>query len=365
MNIVLEKSDFQNIILTVSNAVSTKSTMPILANILLVAKDKKLRCAATDLEVGLDCVVPATVNKEGGIALPARKLSEIVRELPDAPVSITVDNSVAKVSCEKTSFTLSGMPEEDFPPIPSFPKSGGFEIAQTLLKRMIEKTKFAVSTEELRYALNGLYFQTKDDELRLVATDGRRLSLIKSNLEKKIKEKLGVIIPTKAIQELTSILMDEGNVDIAHNENQIFFKTENTVLSSRLIDGQFPNYEQVIPAQCDKKALLKTARFLQSVRRVSILASEKTNSVKIALQKNVATVTANTPELGEAVDEFDVEYSGEELQVAYNGKYIMDVLKSIDTENTVLELNQPLSPGVFKPADDTNYTNVIMPMKLT
>ena len=365
MNITVEKNIFQKSILTVSNAVSTKSTMPILANILLEAKSGQLRCAATDLEVGVECEIQATVNNEGGIAIPAKKISDIVRELPDAPVAISTENNIAKVTCEKTAFTLSGMPREDFPQIPLFPKTESFEISQSLLKDMIKKTMFAVSTEELRYALNGIFFQTKDKELRLVATDGRRLSMIKNEIDIKLKEKLGVIIPNKAIQELNLILGDEGNISIACSANQIFFKTDNITLSSRLIDGQFPNYEQVIPSKCDKKVLLKTDRFLQSLRRVSILASEKSNSIKFSLEPNTITISANTPELGEARDEFDVDYSGEKLQVAYNGKYVMDVLKNLGSEDTQLELNQPLSPGVFRPAKDDNYTNVIMPIKLT
>ncbi len=364
MNLVVEKSDFQRIISAVSSAVSNKTTMPILSNILMEAKKGQLRCAATDLEVGLDCRVPATVEEEGGIALPAKKISEIVRELPNAPVKIELDGGVAKVTCDKTHFTLSGMSTEDFPPMPNFPEKESFKIEQTILKNLIEKTRIAVSTEELRYALNGIYFHSLDNELRMVSTDGRRLAMMKLMIESGINEKMSIIIPTKAIGQLNSILEGEEEIHIAVKNSQVFFKTEQFTLSSRLIDGQFPNYEQVIPPQRDKKIVLDTGRFLQALRRVSILASEKNNMVKLSIDEGRMTISASTPELGEATDEMDVIYSGEPLQVAYNVRYVIDVLKNMDAEETLLEFNQPLAPGVFRPADSQNYINVIMPMKI-
>jgi DNA polymerase-3 subunit beta len=364
MNLVVEKSDFQRIISAVSSAVSSKSTMPILSNILMEAKKGQLRCAATDLEVGLDCRVPVTIEEEGGIALPAKKINEIVRELPNAAVKMEVEGGVAKFTCDRTHFSLSGMSTEDFPPMPNYPDKDAFKIEQSVLKNLIEKTRIAVSTEELRYALNGIYFHSLDNELRLVSTDGRRLAMMKIIIESGINEKLGIIIPTKAINQLSSVLEGEEEINIAVKNNQIFFKTEKFILSSRLIDGQFPNYEQVIPPQRDKKIVLDTVRFLQALKRVSILASEKNNMVKLLIEEGRVNITASTPELGEATDEMDVIYSGEPMQVAYNVRYVMDVLKNIDSDETLLEFNQPLSPGVFRPADSQNYINVIMPMKI-
>ena len=365
MVITVDKIEFQKTILSVANAVSTKTTMPILSNILLETGKNVVRCAATDLEVGLEFKIAATVEKAGGIALPAKKISEIVRELPNAPVKIEVESGVAKITCDRTRFTISGMGTDDFPPMPHFPDKPAFEISQSAMKGMIEKTKIAVSTEELRYALNGIYFHSVDNDLRLVATDGRRLSMMKTIIESGIKEKMSIIVPSKAIMELNTILEGEDLIKIAIKNNQVFFQTDNFTLSSRLIDGQFPNYEQVIPSQRERKITFNTARFLQGLRRVSILASEKSNMVKLTLNDGKVTVAASTPELGEAKDEFDVTYKGDEIQVAYNVRYVIDVLKNIDTEDTVLEFNQPLSPGVFRPADSTDYLNVVMPMKIT
>ena len=364
MKLTVEKSDFQKVITAVSSAVSVKTTMPILSNILIEAKAGELRCAATDLEVGLDCRISATVEKEGGVALPAKKLNELVRELPNALINISVENGIANITCEKTHFTLSGMFIDDFPPLPDFPEKVAFEIQPTILKSLIDKTRIAVSTEELRYALNGIYFHSHENELRTVSTDGRRLSMMKIIIESGIKEKLAIIIPTKAIGHLTSILEGEENVQIAVKNNQVFFKTNGFVIFSRLIDGQFPNYEQVIPPQREKKITLNTQRFLQACKRVSILASEKSNMVKLSLAKGMVVVSANTPELGEAEDEFEVTYKGEDLQVAYNVRYVLDVLKNIDSEETIVEFNQPLAPGVFRPAESQTYINVIMPMKI-
>ncbi|MCX7918769.1 MAG: DNA polymerase III subunit beta [bacterium] len=367
MKIVVDRSELQKCVGIVSNAVSVKSAMPILSNILVEAKDKekKLRLAATDLDVGVEYEIPAEVNEKGGITLPAKKLSDIVRELPDAPVIISTEDTIAKIECEKTVFTLSGMPKEDFPVLPVFPKTGAFELPQKIWKSMVRKTSFAVSLEEMRQVLNGLYFWAKGNEVRMVATDGRRLAYIKGNVEDKIKDEIGVIIPIKAINELQTILGEEGNITIASTGTQIFFKTENSLVTSRLIDGQFPNYEQVIPKFCEKKIGMKSTRLLQAIRRVSVLASEKTNQIKFTIQPNCIQVSANTPEIGEAKDEFNVTYDGEEVQIAFNGKYLIDILKNIDAEEMSLEINQPLTPGVIKPVGDDNYINVIMPIKIT
>lgn len=365
VKITIEKNDLQKIITALSGTVSSKTTMPILANILVEAGSGEIRCAATDLEIGLDCRFPVMVEAEGGIALPARKLGEIVRELPNAPVYFDIENQVAKISCDRSHISLSGMSVDDFPPMPDFPEEPALELESSVLKNLLDKTRIAVSTEELRYALNGIYFHSVDNELRLVSTDGRRLSMMKLKVESGIKEKLGVIVPTKAIDQLSRILEAGPKVQIALKNNQIFFKVAEYILSSRLIDGQFPNYEQVIPAGREKKIALNTQRFLQSLRRVSVLASEKNNMVKLSLMNAKIIVASNTPELGDATDEFDVVYKGEDLQVAYNVKYVIDVLKNIETEETLLEFNQPLAPGVFRPADSQNYINVIMPMKIS
>jgi len=366
MKFLCKRSDLSHGVQTVLNAVSTRNTLPILANILFEAEDNTLRLTTTDLEVSIKCQIPAEVLDSGSITIPAKRLSEIVRELPDSDITVSVnDNSLVTLVCEKSIFKINGLPKDDYPVLPKVKNEKGFNLAKRSLQDMIKKTIFSVSTDETRYVLNGVLFTVEDDVMRMVSTDGHRLALIRQKLEKSPTQKFNYIVPAKALQELNKILDDEGEINIQLNENQIIFSNDEVVLMSRLIDGQFPNYNQVIPKQSDKTITCDTNLLLSATRRVSLMASDKSSSVKYTISNNKLVITANTPEVGEAQEEMDIAYTGENISVAFNAKYVLDVLKNIGTDACVIELTTSLNPGVFKPHnEEQNYLCIVMPMRI-
>jgi DNA polymerase III subunit beta len=373
MKVVVSRSDLQKGVSTVQSAVAAKNTMPILANILLEAKENRFEFVATDLDMGIRMSVPAEVVSKGSITLNARKLSDICRELPDASVDIETDEGQKlTLVCQKTQFKIHGLPKDDFPILPELKKDKSFKIRGSLLQEMIRKTLFAVSTDETRYVLNGVFFQLEGGKCRMVSTDGHRLAYIQKKMEGKNEEKSSMIIPTKALNEVSKILSEVGKgkenddltVEITSTENQVKFVVSGVEIISRLIEGQFPNYEQVIPKETGRKIEISTGDFAAATRRVSILASEKSNSIKYKFSKGKTTISANTPDMGEAKEEIDLKYDGEEIAIAFNAKYVLDVLKNSGTAEMVVELTQALNPGLFRPKGDEDYLCVIMPMRV-
>jgi DNA polymerase-3 subunit beta len=374
MKVVLNRSDLLKGISTVQSAVAAKNTMPILANVLLEARDKKLEFVATDLDMGIRCSVVAEVVEKGSITINAKKLSDIVRELPEASVDIEIDeNQKMILVCQKSQFKVHGLPKDDFPILPEVKKEKVFKIKGSLLQEMIHKTIFAVSTDETRYVLNGVFFQVENEKLKMVATDGHRLAYIHKKLEGKGEAKTNVIIPTKTLNELSKVISDaskgkeekdEITVEVVTTENQIKFTVEGVEIISRLIEGQFPNYEQVIPKESDKKVEVSCSELSAATKRVAILTSEKSNSIRYQIKPGKISISSKTPDMGEAKEEIDASYKGEEISIAYNAKYVLDVLKNVGTEQVVIELTQPLSPGILKPKGDSDYLCVIMPMRV-
>jgi DNA polymerase III subunit beta len=373
MKIIVSRSELLKGVLTVQSAVAAKQTMPILANILLEAKDNRFEFVATDLDMGIRCSVPAEVVDKGSITINAKKIADICRELPDANVDLETDeNHRLIIVCNKAQFKVHGMPKDDFPILPEVRKDKAFKIKGSVFLEMIRKTLFAVSTDESRYVLNGVYFNIEGGKLKMVATDGHRLAFIQKKLENKVEETCSVIIPTKTLNEVSKIVSDAGkgkeedlSVEITATENQIKFVVAGVEIVSRLIEGQFPNYEQVIPKETDKKIEADVSVLAAATRRVSILASEKSYSVRYKFEKDSMTVSTKTPDIGESKEEITVEYvGGEDLNIAYNAKYVLDVLKNVGTDKVVLELTQALNPGIFRPKGDADYLCVIMPMRV-
>jgi len=372
MKVVLTRGDLLKGIATVQSAVASKNTMPILANVLLEARDKKLEFVATDLDMGIRCSVPAEIVEKGNITINAKKLSDIVRELPEASVELEIDDSHKMILvCQKSNFKIHGLPKDDFPILPEVKKDKVFRIKGALIQEMIRKTIFAVSTDETRYVLNGVYFQVENGKLRMVATDGHRLAFIQKKLEGKNEDKANVIIPTKTLNELSKVISDLGkgkeeeiDVESYVTDNQIKFVVEGVEIVSRLIEGQFPNYEQVIPKESDKKIEASVSQLASATRRVAILTSEKSNSIRYQAKNGKLVISSKTPDMGEAKEDIDVDYKGEEISIAYNSKYVLDVLKNVGTDIVNIELTQPLSPGILRPKGDTDYLCVIMPMRV-
>ncbi len=349
---------------TVQNVVSTRTTLPILSNVLLQAADDQLRLTTTDLDVGVSGAVSAQIEKPGATTLPARRLANIVRELPAAEIHVVVDSkNVASIRCGQSFFKILGLPEEEFPPLPKFDDTRTFTIPQQALRDALKKTSYAISTDETRYVLNGILFSFKENKLTLVATDGRRLALVDLELEFPRSQEIDIIVPTKAVTELGRLLGDEGDVRLSVEENQVSFQIGDTLLASKLIEGNYPNYRQVIPGDAKERVTLERELFLNAVHRVSLLSSEKSNSVKLVFSKNNIEIAANTPDVGEARESLAVAYKGREFSIAFNPEFLMAPLRNLSNDEVYLDLIDEMSPGVIK--IQTPFLYVLMPMRIS
>ena len=345
---------------TVQNVVSTRTTLPILSNVLLQASDGEIRLTTTDLDVGIRDSVEAQVEQTGATTLPARRLLSIVRELPSSEIYFDVDTkNFASIRSGSSYFKILGLPE-DFPSPARFEEAKIFTIAQKDLKDGLKKTSYAISVDETRYVLNGMLFSFKDNKLTLVATDGRRLALVELEVEFPSSQETEIIVSTKAVTEIQRLLREEGEVKLSIGENQIAFELNRTLLVSKLIEGNYPNYRQVIPSEAKERIRLERETFLTAVRRVSLLASEK--SVKLIFTKSNIDIVANTPEVGEAKESLAVMYQGREFSITFNPEFLMAPLRNLSEEEIYLDLIDELSPGVIKIAGPFLY--VLMPVRL-
>jgi DNA polymerase-3 subunit beta len=349
---------------TVQNVVSTRTTLPILSNVLLQASGGQLRLTTTDLDVGVSGVTDAQIEKEGGTTLPARRLATIVRELPAAEVQVEIDSkNIASIRCGQSFFKILGLPEEEFPPLPSFDNAKTFTISQQTLRDALKKTSYAISTDETRYVLNGILFSFKENKLTMVATDGRRLALVDLEMEFPRSQEADIIVPTKCVTELARLLGDEGDVKMSVGENQVAFEIGATLLVSKLIEGNYPNYRQVIPGEAKERVTLERELFLNAVHRVSLLSSEKSNSVKLVFSKNNIEIAANTPDVGEAKESLAVAYKGREFSIAFNPEFLQAPLRNLSNDEVYLDLIDEMSPGVIK--IQTPFLYVLMPMRIS
>ena len=349
---------------TVQNVVSTRTTLPILSNVLLQANDGEVRLTTTDLDVGVRGAVEAAVERPGATTLPARRFLSIIRELPTAEIQIEVDSkNQASIRSGPSFFKILGLPEEEFPPLPKFEDAKVFTIRQKDLKDGLKKTSYAISTDETRYVLNGILCSFKDNKLTLVATDGRRLALVDIEMEFPRSHEVDIIVPSKAVTEIQRLLADDGEAKLTVGANQVSFEANNTLLVSKLIEGNYPNYRQVIPNEAKERVTLEREVFLNSVHRVSLLASEKSNSVKLVFSKNNIDIMANTPEVGEAKESLPVQYKGKEFSIAFNPEFLMAPLRNLANDEISFDLIDEMSPGVIKIQSPFLY--VLMPMRIS
>ncbi len=349
---------------TVQNVVSSRTTLPILSNVRIQAADGQLRFTTTDLDVGVTCVAEAQVDRPGGTTLPVKRLASIVRELPAGEVHVEVEGkNIASLRCGQIFFKIHGLPEDEFPPFPEFSDCKLFSLKQGELKDALRKTSYAISTDETRYVLNGILFSFKDSRLTMVATDGRRLGLVDLEVEFPQSEEVDVIVPTKCINELARLVGDSGEMKMYVAQNQVAFDVGTTRLVSKLVEGNYPNYRQVIPNEVRERVTLERELFQAAVHRVSLLASEKSNSVKLMFTKNNLEIAANTPDIGEARESIPVIYKGNDLTIAFNPEYLMAPLRALPTDEVFLDLIDEMSPGVIKIQSPFLY--VIMPMRVS
>lgn len=349
----------------VQSAISTKSNLPILSNILIEATDDNLILITTDLDIGITSRIGIKPQTTGAITVPAKKFSDIIKELPEnETISISVKkNNLVNIECGKSAFKIMGLPKEEFPQLPEFKDKDFLVLPQKKLKTMLRMTSFAISHDESRYVLNGVLFVIKPTCIRLVATDGRRLAMVedKMQLPKTLEKKF--IVPTKAVNELDKTLGEEGDVKVFFNENQIFFDMGKTRLVSRLIEGEFPNYEQVIPKETKEKLVIPKDTFLSAVKRAALFTNQDSAAIKIDLGKDKAVISKSAPYLGEARVEVDADYKGKEMSVGFNPDYLVDLLRNTGEEKIEFELTDSDKPGVVRIGAE--YIYVVLPMQTT
>lgn len=368
MKIVCEKKSLHEAIQTVARAVSSRSTLPILNNILVETGENEATLSASDLEIGIRRRLPLIIEEPGSTTIPARLINEVINNLPEAPVTIESDDrELISITCEKSEYHLHGLPADEFPVIPEISSTISAVLPQNLLRDMIRQTIFATSSDETRAILTGALLSLEETTLRLVATDTHRLALRQGELPlRKSSSQSSIIIPARTLNEVGRLLREdeeaEVRIDIA--DNQVQFQIDQTAILSRLIEGQFPNYERVIPSDYDKVLIIDTALFRNAVRRCAIVAREDANKIIFRSSGNHLTLTADSQRVGRAQEEIPIELEGEPVEIAFNAQYLIDVLNVIDAEQIRFELGGSLNPGTVKPVGGEDYVYVLMPMQI-
>jgi len=372
MHFTIEKEIFLKALGRVQGIVEKRNTIPILSNVLIETNSDNIQLTATDLEVGIRSFYPAKIKTNGKITVSAKKIYEIVKELPDQEISFKAkDNCWIEISCGKSVFNIVGLSSDEFPHFPGADREKMIPINGHLLNEMIEKTIFSISTDETKYNLNGIYIRTfKEEEkniLRLVATDGHRLALAQRQVEMTQIDELekGVILPRKGINELKKIA--EENTDdiyIGFMDNSAVVMRDNTTVIMRLVNGDFPDYNRVIPKQNEDIVTVNRDILLHALRRMSILSSEKSKGVKLQLKNNILEISSSNPEVGDAREEIDIKYSGPEMIIGFNARYMIDILQALGSEKIKIAVRDNMSPGLLTPDGDDGFISVIMPMRL-
>jgi len=370
MELVVRKNDLLRELQLFQGIVERKNTIPILANVLMDAKGEQVSFLATDLEVGLRSKCAATVSKSGSITLPAKKFFEIVKSLPETDIRIAEDKGGVKIAADRFDSRMQTLPREDFPTLPESGTTTTAMLPRSAVKEMVAKTQFAITGEDTRFFLNGALFVLRPDEMSLVATDGHRLALVtvpRDGKAKKDAEESKAILPKKTLGELGRLLSEgEGDINYERGENHLFFDVGGRLLISRMIDGQFPAYERVIPKGNDKHIEFERDRLTNAVKRVALLSNERSRAVKIQVDKGKVDVTSSSPDIGEAKETLPVEYTGGAMQICFNAQYVLDFLSAVATDVVSLDLKDEVSQAVMKPvgAEGYDYTYVIMPMRV-
>jgi DNA polymerase III subunit beta len=369
MKIEIAKKDLMNLIGKTQNIVEKRNTMPVLVNILLEAEGNSLKVFATDLEVSLTDSIKAKVTQPGKVAVSAKSLFEIAKELSDENIQLVKkENNWLEIKQGKYLSKIVGISAEEYPIFPSYSGNSFLKIDSEVLKDMIDKTIYSVSNDETRYHLNGVYFEQKENSgYTMVATDGHRLCLVNRTIPsaKSLNQPQGVIIPRKGLHEVKKLLESlNGEFEIAIDGSQLIVRKDSTILMIRLIEGKYPNYQQFIPSKLTQKVKINREAFLTSLKRVSLLANHKSKAVTLSLSNGRMEIASNNPELGDAKEEIEVGYDGKDMKIGFNAKYITDVLNAIHDEEVDFEINDQLSPGLMRPHNDKSYTCVVMPMRI-
>lgn len=362
MKVQTTKEKLLSHIQVVQNIVTPRVSLPILSNILLEAETGKMRLVTTDLDIGISCEYPVETVEIGAITIPTKRFADIIRELPEGQLTITAKkNNMVAIQTETCEFKIMGLPKEEFPKLPEFKDKEVIKIEQGVLKEMLLKTSFAVSHDETRYILNGVLLKVESNKINLIATDGRRLAFIEKNINITINKPVNVIIPSKTISELNRNLREDGDVSIVLGDNQILFDLGVILIISRLIEGEFPDYRQVVPEPQKDKIKINREKFLSGLKRAALLSTQDYQAVKLEVFKNKLVVLKSTPDVGESREEMDSEYAGKELAIGFNPIYLIDVLKNLQDETVNLEISDSTKPGVIR---SDGYLYIVLPMRL-
>jgi DNA polymerase III subunit beta len=373
MELVVRKTDLLRELQLFQGIVERKNTIPILANVLIEANGDEVKLLATDLEVGLRSRCTASVTKGGSLTLPAKKLYEIIKALPETDVRIEQDRTGVKVAADRFDSRMQTLPREDFPTLPEATGTVSAMLPRNVLKQMVAKTQFAITGEDTRYFLNGALFILRADSMSLVSTDGHRLALVTvardktKGKAKAAEDEVRVILPRKTLLELGRLLAEgEGDIQYERGENHLFFDIGGRLLISRMIDGQFPAFERVIPKSNDKRVEFDRDRLTSAVRRAALLSNERSRAVKFQIDGGKVEIASSSPEFGEAKEVIVVDYTAAPVTICFNAQYVLDFLNVVETDSVALEFKDEMSQAVMKPvgAEDYDYTYVIMPMRV-
>jgi DNA polymerase-3 subunit beta len=369
MKLTITREQLQEGLVAVAASIPAKTTLPILSNILLEATKDGIRLSGTDLDIAVSTTVNASVEQEGAITLPARKLVEIVRELPSAPIRLTASGEQrVTIECGRSRFRLLGLPREEFPAFPSVKFEGGWRTSSKELQKLISHVAFAASTEESRPILNGVLWELRPERMRMVATNGHRLARMDvPTSETQGASQADLIVPPKALDQIRRLFDTDETVEIARSENHLGFRTSSTQIFTRLIEGPYPNYEQVIPRENDKAATADKAALTAALRRMSIVASDQTHRIRMAFANGSCKLSVQTPDLGEAQEELNVSYEGDPLEIGFNAAYLLEVLKYMPTDEVRMTFKAPERAATCEPVgwdDPASYLSLVMPLRL-
>ena len=366
MKVICARKDLNEGVQTAARAVSARTSLPILGHLLITAEDDKLRIAATDLEIGMECIVEANVQEPGSLTVPARYMSEVLNALPETDVALSVDESHAvSIKCATSDFSILGLPPEEFPMLPEVKEEVSFVIERDVLREGVRRTSFAIGVDESRAILTGILMQVTEAGLKLVSTDTHRLCVLDCPLVESRGE-VNAIVPGRAMNELSRIVPEgEGTVSVGISSSQVKFKVGDTVLISRLIEGQFPNFEKVVPTEHNKKLIIPREQFEASLKRVAIVARENSNRAVIVAEDGKLTITAESGVVGKAHEEVEIVKEGEDTKMAFSARYLLDVLAVVDTEAMEMELTGEVNQALLRPQGQDEYLYVVMPMQVS
>ena len=368
MRFTISREKLQEGLSAVAATVPAKTTLPVLANILIETTDKGIRLSGTDLDIAVSMEVSADIDAQGAITIPAKKLAEIARELPPSPVKIAaVGDQRVTLDCGRSHFKILGLPKDEFPSFPAVKFKDSWRVRAGDLRKLIDHTAFAVSTEESRPILNGVLWELRSELMRMVATNGHRLAKMEVQIAAAGAPSSDLIVPPKALEQIRRLFPEDEELEIARGDNHLGFRSPFTAVYTRLIEGPYPNYQQVIPKDNDKYAIADKVALIGALKRMSVIASDQTHRIRLSFNQALLRFSVQTPDLGEATDELSVRYNGDPLDIGFNANYLLEILRYIPTDEVKITMKAPERAATLEPegwSDAATYLTLVMPLRL-